>query len=400
MAYSLSKDELCSYLVRYHGLDTFDNFSGEAGIKKVFQRLGCIQYDPLNVVGRNPCLVLQSRVKGFTQDMLDKLLYRTRFLIDGWDKEMSIYQTTDWPYFDRIRKRRDEGTKSMLAWREQEEVLSYVPQVLDEIRQRGHLSATDIDLGACKPGRWGHKKASGAVLDYLYAKGDIGVYQKKGVQKIYGMTEDLLPKRILHAQDPLSSDDDFCEWYFLRRIGSIGVHWLKNGGGWNGHYLSDPQLRKRTFASLEEKGLIIPVAVPDISEPLYVRKQDLRILNKEPQYDDHIRVLAPLDNLLWDRALVQKLFDFQYTWEVYVPEVKRKYGYYVLPVLYRNKLIARMEPVKQEPGMPFSIKNWWWEAGVKKTANLKSAVAGGLKLFARYAGADGLDPQAIKGIMK
>lgn len=155
-----------------------------------------------------------------------------------------------------------------------------------------------------------------------------------------------------------------------------------------------------TFASLEEKGLIIPVAVPDISEPLYVRKQDLRILNKEPQYDDHIRVLAPLDNLLWDRALVQKLFDFQYTWEVYVPEVKRKYGYYVLPVLYRNKLIARMEPVKQEPGMPFSIKNWWWEAGVKKTANLKSAVAGGLKLFARYAGADGLDPQAIKGIMK
>jgi uncharacterized protein YcaQ len=214
------------------------------------------------------------------------------------------------------------------------------------------------------------------------------------------MIEDLLPAKILHASDPFRGDDDFYEWYFMRRIGGMGVQWLKSGGGWNGYYLSDPTLRKKTFASLEKKGLIIPVTVAEINEPLYIRKQDLRILNRESNYDECIRVLAPLDNLLWDRTLVQKLFDFQYTWEVYVPEAKRKYGYYVLPILYRNKIIARMEPVKQEPGAVFRIKNWWWEDGVKKTATLKNALAGGLKLFARYAQADGIDTKDLDSIMK
>jgi uncharacterized protein YcaQ len=104
-------------------------------------------------------------------------------------------------------------------------------------------------------------------------------------------------------------------------------------------------------------------------------------------YDDYIRVLAPLDNLLWDRVLVHKLFDFQYTWELYVPAKKRKYGYYVLPILYHNKIIARMEPVKPEPG-------------IKKTAKIKNAIAGGLKLFARYAGAEGVGWEDLDDIIK
>jgi uncharacterized protein YcaQ len=398
----MTKDELCSYLIHYHSLNCFGDFTGESGIKKIFQRIGCIQYDPLNVVGRNPCLVLQSRVKGFTPDMLDKLLYKDRSLIDGWDKEMSIYKTADWPYFQRIRKCRDESTKFMLAERGQGEVLSYLPQALNELKARGHLSANDIDLGSCKSGRWGHKKISGAALDYLLAKGEIGIYRKKNVQKVYGMAEDLLPKKILNAPDPFCTDEDFYEWYFMRRIGSMGVQWLKNGGGWNGYYLSDSKLRQKTFESLEKKGLIIPITIPDIEieEKFYIRKQDLKILNMKPVYDEYIRILAPLDNLLWDRTLLYKVFNFQYSWEVYLPEEKRKYGYYVLPVLYRKKIIARMEPVKQKAGKPFRIKNWWWESDVKKSNKLKDAIENGLKLFAQYLNADGIDKKDLEMIIK
>jgi uncharacterized protein YcaQ len=182
----------------------------------------------------------------------------------------------------------------------------------------------------------------------------------------------------------------------MRRLGSLGIHWLRNGGGWNGYYLSDSPLRKRIFESLEKKGLIVPVTIPEISETFYIRKQDLDTLDVKPDYDEYIRILAPLDNLLWDRMLVYKLFDFQYSWEVYLPAEKRKYGYYVLPVLYQNKIIARMEPVKQESNKPLRIKNWWWEPNIPRTSTLKHSVENGLKLFAQYLGTDGIEKSDLR----
>ena len=91
-------------------------------------------------------------------------------------------------------------------------------------------------------------------------------------------------------------------------------------------------------------------------------------------------------------------FLFQYSWEVYLPVEKRKFGYYVLPILYQNKLIARMEPIKQEIGKPFSIKNWWWEPGISINNKMKSAVKNGLKIFSEYLKADGIDKGLLEKI--
>ena len=398
MTYSISKNDLCSYLVHYHSLDCFDNLVGESGVRKYFERIGSIQYDPLNVVGRNPDLVLQSRIKGFTADILYKLLYKDRFLIDAWDKEMSIYRTNDWPYFKRIRQCMDETHKRMLANRGQLEVLSFTKQVLEELKTRGPLGSRDIDLGKCKSNRWGHKKIAGAALDYLYSTGKLGIYEKKNAIKVYDTIENLLPKKILNAKEPFKKNNDFFEWYILRRIGSIGIHWLRSGLGWNGYYINDKNIRTETFKTLEKKGHIKKISVPEINEDFYIRRQDMDILHKKPDYDNCIRILAPLDNMLWDRLMVYKLFSFQYSWEVYLPAEKRKYGYYVLPVLYQNKLIARMEPVKQEIGKPFSIKNWWWEPGISINNKIKIAVKNGLKVFSEYLKADGIDKESLQKI--
>ena len=220
-------------MIHYHSLDCFDNLSGETGVKNIFKRIGSVQYDPLNVVGRNPDLVLQSRIKGYTADILDKLLYKDRFLVDAWDKEMSIYSTEDWPYFRRIRAIRDKTHKGMLAWRGQTEVLSYTKEIIKELKNRGPLGSKDIDLGKCKSTRWGHRKISGAALDYLFAIGKIGIYKKKNAIKVYDIMANLLPDNIINAKEPFANDREFYEWYFLRRIGSIGIHWLRNGLGWN-----------------------------------------------------------------------------------------------------------------------------------------------------------------------
>jgi len=193
------------------------------------------------------------------------------------------------------------------------------------------------------------------------------------------------------------------DWYFLRRIGSLGAYWPRNGPGWLGFYLSDPNLRQKTLQSLEEKKLIALINVPEINETFYMRRKDSSILNGENQYDGAARIIAPLDNMLWDRLLLNKVFDFQYTWEVYVPQEKRKYGYYVLPVLYQNRFIARLEPVKCGKGQPFTIKNWWWEPSYdtlnRKSKNeIKDAVVKGLENFAAYLGADGVNRNSLQNI--
>ena len=393
-------EELRSFLVRYHFLDNHKRLAGKAGIKKVFQKLGSVQYDVLNVVGRNPDLVLQSRVSGYTSDLLYDLLYGERWLIDGWDKEMSIYPVSDWSGFERVRQCRKESALGTLKYRGQEEVLSYLPQIKKEIENRGPLAARDLKLGATQANRWGHRQISGAAMDYLYLSGELGIHSKKNAQKTYDLIENLVPEKLLKAPKPFAIDEEFLEWYYQRRIGSLGACWLRNGPGWLGYFLSDPALRKKTLRSLEDKKLIVPFYVPEINETVFIQRKALSVLSSQDQYDGAARFLAPLDNMLWDRLFVQKVFDFQYTWEVYVPQTKRKYGYYVLPVLYQNKFIARLEPVKHNKGRPFAVKNWWWESSYENCASkikreIKEAVTMGLENFARYLEADGADKKFL-----
>ena len=410
--YSLSKEELRAFLVKYHSLDTFDRLSSRGGsgggqlspstqIKKLLRRIGSVQYDPLNVVGRNPDLVFQSRIKDYKSVLLEELLYRERSLIDGWDKEMSIYLSADWASFGRVRQARTERGRRTLERRGQEEILSYLPQITEELGKRGPLGARDLKLGACKKNRWGHRQISGAALDYLYTSGELGIHKKTNAYKTYAPIASLIPEKILNAPDPFAGENEFLEWYFLRRIGSIGAYWARNGTGWLGHYLDDSGLRRKTLESLKEKKLIAPFEVPEINETFYVRRKDLSIMNEHIRYDGAVRIMAPLDNMLWDRLLVKKVFDFEYSWEVYVPAEKRKYGYYVLPVLYRNSLIARFEPLKYEKGRPLTIKNWWWESvydtlGAKTRKGIKEAVTTGLENFAGYLEADGVSLQMRK----
>ena len=388
-------------MVRYHFLDNYRRLTGREGIKKLFLTLGNIQYDVLNAAGRNADLVLQSRVSSYKPDLLHNLLYRERYLIDGWDREMSIYPAADWSSYSRIRALRKESALRVLKHRGQEEVLSFLPSIKEELKKRGPLAARDIKLGATQVNRWGHRQISGAAMDYLYLCGELGIHDKKNAQKIYDLIENLLPEKIFKAADPFKSEDDFLEWYFYRRIGSLGAYWQRNGPGWHAYYLRDAGLRKKTLEILEEKKLIVSFHLPEIKETFYMQQKALSLLDKKPDYDGYARFLAPLDNMLWDRLLVKKIFNFEYTWEVYVPEEKRKYGYYVLPVLYQNKLIARLEPVIYKKGRPLEIKNWWWEASyqecnAKTRREIKGAVIKGLENFAAYLDAPALDKKSAR----
>ena len=144
-----------------------------------------------------------------------------------------------------------------------------------------------------------------------------------------------------------------------------------------------------------EKGRVKKFKIEGIKEDFYAPKDFSKYLKADATQSDYARFIAPLDNIMWDRNLLESLFDFEYRWEVYTPAAKRKYGYYVLPVLYNGSLVARFEPEPVNQAGAFIIKNWWWEDGVKKDKMMQSAIQNELDRFSRFLGVS-VDPSSRK----
>jgi len=381
---TILKEELRQFLVNYHNLNDYESLAGKDGVMKYFNRVGSIQYDPLNVVGRNPDLVLQSKVQGYKPEILQNLLYNERALVDGYDKEMNLYRVEDYPLFAKIREAHTQSVKKTLSYRGQLEALDILDDIRRFIRENGITGSRDISIGGSRESRWGHIKLSSAALDYLYSSGELCVAERRGTQKYYDFTSNVLPGEFAYNFD-FQNEEDFLRWYIKRRIRSVGALWERSGGGWLGHYISDSRKRKAILEMLYEEGEIIRFTVSGINVPFYIAKGDEKFF-KFKEKSKKVKFLAPLDNMIWDRDMISELFDFNYRWEVYTPAAKRKYGYYVLPVIYGNQFIARFEPEKTASDEPFSIKSWYWEPGIEVTEEMLEAIDLAISNFTEYLG--------------
>lgn len=148
----------------------------------------------------------------------------------------------------------------------------------------------------------------------------------------------------------------------LRRINSIGVLWNRPSDAWLGIVGLKSEQRNRAFTALLNEGKIYEIIVKGMKYSLYISSENLELLKislKNPIKSSYARILAPLDNLLWDRKLISELFNFDYKWEVYTPVTQRKYGYYVLPILCDNKLVARIEMETDKKSNTLIVKNFW-----------------------------------------
>ncbi|AIQ53145.1 DNA glycosylase AlkZ-like family protein [Paenibacillus sp. FSL R7-0331] len=391
ITYSLSKRQARQFLLLHQRLVPGMLPGGKQSIYDYVRHVGCIQYDPLSIAGHNHELVLQARVPDFVPSMANELLYRDRLLIDGWDKNMSIYCTEDWPYFSRRREAaaaRHQGDELLLRT---------IEQVREALDARGPLSSLDLEGKEKMDWAWAPARVTRAALETLYFRGEICVHHRVHTRRYYDFTSRLLPEYLLNAEEPNPLPEQHHDWYVLRRIGSIGLQWNRSGDGWLG--ISGLKSKERT-AAVERLLLadsIREVRVEDVKLPLYMRTADVPVLEtilngsadaggnsaNAVEEDGFAAVLAPLDNLLWDRELIRQLFGFQYRWEVYKPAAEREYGYYVLPLLYGDRFIARLEPVMNKKSGVLSIVRWWWEPGESLTAELIPAAAAAIAALAR-----------------
>ena len=385
---TLTKQQARQFILAHQCLWPPHELEGKAGVLEYIRRVGCIQFDPLNIVGRNPELVLQARVSGFQPVMLQELLYKDRKLLDGWDKNMSIYSMEDWPYFHR---RREAATRN--PGRSPEPVRSILPQVRQALEERGPLSSIDMDFNQTVDWSWAPTRLARAALESMYWRGELVIHHKVNTRKVYYFTSRHLPKDLLSASDPNETEEQFHDWYVHRRIGSVGLLWDKSGDAWLGMPGIKSKERKAALSRLRKQGKVIEVGVDGLKLPLYMRSEDEKLLNMTLDTRSPLSravIMAPLDNLLWDRRFVKELFDFHYVWEVYKPAAERRYGYYVLPILYGDRFVARFEPGQDKKNKTLIIKKWWWESGVKQSQRMHNDLIQCFSQFLNYLGADNL----------
>jgi uncharacterized protein YcaQ len=377
---SLTRSQARKFLLTYHSLWPPRSLSGKEGILDYIRRVGCIQFDPLDIAGQNAELVLQSRVSDFRPEMLRELLYHDRQLLDGYDKNMAIYPIEDWPYFSRRRLAAQRELRSFEA------VKAISAQVIAVIEERGPLSSLDLDFDQTVNWYWAPTRLARAALESLYFAGDLVIHRKIHTRKVYDLAWRHIPAHLINLPDPNLTEAEYHEWYILRRIGSVGLSWNRGSETWLGVPSKSVQ-RTASLKHLVEEGKVLEVVVEVLDVPFYIRTQDLGLLNdvlKSNETTARMAFLAPLDNLMWDRRLLEELFDFNYRWEVYTPPSKREYGYYVLPVLYGDRFVARFEPVRQKKSGSLTIKNWWWESGANLTGEMCTALEESLERFSIY----------------
>ncbi|MCK5316348.1 MAG: YcaQ family DNA glycosylase, partial [Anaerolineales bacterium] len=385
---TITKQQARRFILAHQGLWPPYELEGKDSILEYIHRVGCIQFDPLNIVGRNPELVLQARVSGFQPVMLQELLYKDRKLLDGWDKNMSIYGVEDWPYFHRRRE-----TAKRNPGRSPGPVRSILPQVRQVLEERGPLSSIDLDFNQTVDWSWAPTRLARAALESMYWGGELVIHHKVNTRKVYDFASRHIPEALLSASDPNETEEQFHDWYVLRRIGGTGLLWDKSGDAWLGMFGMKSKERKAALSRLIKQDKVVEVGVNGVKFPVYMRSEDETLLNKTLDTSTPLSqaaIMAPLDNLLWDRRFVEKLFDFYYVWEVYKPVAERRFGYYVLPILYGDRFVARFEPGRDKKNGTLIIKKWWWESGVKQSERMHNDLQQCFKRFLNYLGADNL----------
>lgn len=356
-------------------------FSGKEGVLDFVHQAGCIQFDPIDVCGKNAELVLQSRIKGFTKRMLYELLYEDRRLLDYYDKNLAILAIEDWPYLERIREYFRKKSRS------NEEVDKITDEIKQIIIEKSPVSSKDIGYEEKVDWYWNSTKLARAALETLYFRGELIVHHKIGTNKYYALAKDYVPEELLMAKDPKDKELEHLKWRVLRRISALGLLWNKPSDAFLFIWNMNAKVRNQVFTELLQEGEITEVVVEGCKDSFYCISKDLPLLHQvmgTSKFKSRTELIAPLDNMLWDRKIIKVLFGFEYKWEIYTPMEQRKYGYYVLPILSGERFIGRCETVKTVNKKQLEVRHIWLEDEVKPSKKLEEELDRCLRRFMKF----------------
>ncbi|MDQ3821749.1 MAG: winged helix DNA-binding domain-containing protein [Actinomycetota bacterium] len=383
---TISAEAARRFLVARHFLAPARSLTGEHdAVLRVLRKLGSIQFDPIAVAGRTHDLMLHARVADYEPAWCDTL-YERREIFEAYNKGLSLVPTEEFPWF---RASSSRSSPRILA--ENREVAE---RVLARIRADGPLSALDFERERGSATDWfgAETNVVRAVLEAYTFTGVLGLAYRDGNRRYYDVLERLLPADVLARDVPFREQ---LRHKLLSRYRAHGLLGVGGGGdifGGLGPAKPDPERpehpgRTALREELVRDGDLVPVQVEGVRGKRFVLREDVELVEAPPEPPPSVAFLPPFDPLVWDRGLLASLFGFEYVWELFVPPAKRRWGWYVLPILFRDRLVGRIEPRIERDDSRVRVLDVWWEHGYPSTRvdGFVDSMRAALRAYLRFA---------------
>ena len=363
------------------------------GILDTVRDLGCLQLDPISAVARSHQLVLFSRIGRYDLADLDTVLWKDRSLFEYWAHVASIVLTEDYAIHHWMMRRhgRDGSAWSFRtrAWVEKNRPLRR--HILNELRRKGPQPSRYFEDKAAEgwySTGWTSGRNVNKMIDLLWLRGTLMVAGRQGLQKVWDLSERILPEWTPRER---LSEREVVRRSAQKAIRALGVatpqhirqHFTR------GRY---PNL-EQALASLEKEGTLERVEIGEWPGRWFIHADDVPVVDRLENGDWQPRttLLSPFDNLMCDRKRTELLFEFEYRVEIYVPEPKRKYGYYVLPILHGDRFIGRIDPKMDRERGALVVNAVHAEPGAPMTRDTGRAVAQAVEELAGFLGASNIE---------
>ena len=378
-------------------------FAGQDGTAQALREIEALQLDPLNVIARSHDIALWGRVLDYRPEYLYQVAYEERGFFD-YGGGLCLYPMSEFPYWRPSMQRVHEHPRWGAYARENPDVIQ---QVLAALRERGPLGNRDF-TGNQRVNSYRGRKDTALALFSLWLSGEIMIHHRKGFDRYYDLRERVVPSEYGH-----SASDPAAEEHFERKaIAFLGLmreqRWAANLSSYLERKLSHEQAGLH-LAAMHEQGKTVPVSVEGSKDNWLVLSSDLPLLEalesgqipacwtaQGPDTLDEVTILAPLE-IVSARGRARQLFDFDYIWEVYKPVELRRWGYYTLPILYGDQLVARIDPKLERKTGTLQIKGFWLEAEASADdVRFADALGRGLARFAAFVNARQVDLTAMQ----
>lgn len=329
-------------------------------MKRVMGRLGVIQLDSIPVVMRTQYLPFLSRLGPYESALFDRVAYPTRRTqtawFEAWSHEASLLPVEAEPQFRWMRERAERGDTWKGLYEVSQREPGYVQSVLDEVRERG--TVTGGTLSDPRPverdgSGWWHRSLGVLALDWLFRIGELGIRRQGNFEKAFSPLDAIVPEEVLKVVTP--SEDDAIRDLIVGSVRSLGVGTAEDVAD---YFRLPIREVRRLLPDVVESDRVRPAMVEGWTKPAFV-DPDART----PRKISGATVLSPFDPIVWKRDRAERIWNFEYRIEIYVPEKKRRWGYYVLPIMVDGQLVARVDVKTDRQDGVLRIKAAHLEAG-------------------------------------
>jgi uncharacterized protein YcaQ len=357
---------------------------------ELIERVGYVQVDSINVVERAHHLTLFARNHQYRREQLAQLHERDRSLFEHWTHDASLIPVSFFAHWHHRRKRLVERKQDRLhAWMRERlgpKPRQVIGAVLRRIEREGPLQSRDFEHAPGKTGPWWGWKPAKAALEYLWWRGDLSISRRINFQKVYDLTARVYP--LVHCLPP-PTEKEFVDWCCREALARIGPATAREIAGFFGA-VAVTESRAWCERAIR-RGEVVPALIEssNVLKPVTgVALPDWRERSAGGAAASNVvRLLAPFDPIVRDRERARRLFSFDYTFEAFVPAPKRKFGYYVLPILRDDRLIGRTDLKNDRARRALVVQGFWLERDVRSTKKLRGEIDDALGRLANFIGA-------------